>query len=305
MQIPRAVALLLTVSAMALAYACAVRPAYLNWGSTESERMRAFLGDDVVAGPHHQQTRAIAIAAPAATVWPWVAQLGQDRGGFYSYDVLENLVGCEMPAGEILRPDRQAWVVGDRLWMYPPHKAGGIGFATLRYYEPGRVLAFGTHVPGTPIDRPDDGLWTFVVEAVDASNSRLLVRSRATSVRSIWGAAFDHAIFEPVHFAMERRMMTGIKQLAEGQSRRRAANTAHVVIWSALFLLMLISLARTIFQGGWAIPLLLFAVSSAAFQFATLAQPSLPVSLMIVVALVAASVMSRPARQAAFGLRRR
>ena len=113
----------------------------------------ALPGDEIVPAARSRETRAITIAAPAAQVWPWLAQLGQDRAGFYSYRLLENLVGCEMPNIEQLDPRLQSWKLGDKLWMYPPRKAGGVGFAVLAAYEPGRALGFATRQIGTAAPR--------------------------------------------------------------------------------------------------------------------------------------------------------
>jgi hypothetical protein len=109
-----------------------VRPWYLRWGATDDEVRQTLPGDEIVPGGVGQETRAITIHASAERVWPWVAQIGQDRGGFYSYDLLENLVGCEMPTVDLLRLDRQSWQLGDKLWMYPPTKAGVPGAAERR-----------------------------------------------------------------------------------------------------------------------------------------------------------------------------
>jgi hypothetical protein len=53
-------------------------------------------GDELVAGAKLKATHAITINAPAADIWPWLVQMGQNRGGFYSYTWLENLVGCHI-----------------------------------------------------------------------------------------------------------------------------------------------------------------------------------------------------------------
>jgi hypothetical protein len=116
--------------------------------------------------------------------------------------------------------------------MYPPEGAGGAGFATLRRYMPGRALGFGTRVVGTPLTAPEDGSWTFVVQPLDGYTTRLLIRGRGPVTRSWLGLAFDRSVFEPVHFVMERRMMVGIKQLAEGQDRRRVINRLQVALWT-------------------------------------------------------------------------
>ena len=169
----RAVALLIVFALAFLSFFEFVQPWYARWGATDEEVIARLPGDDIVQGAVSEQTRAITIHAPVERVWPWLAQLGQNRGGFYSYDALENLVGCDMPTEDVLRPDKQAWAIGDRLWMYPPEAAGGIGFAVLRDYVPDRVLAFGTHIPGAA--DIDTGSWAFVLRPLDKDTTRLLV----------------------------------------------------------------------------------------------------------------------------------
>src|SRR3954467_14058608 len=104
------------------------RPWFLTWGATPEEARSSLPGDEVVgAARSDSTTRAITIHAPVSTVWPWVAQLGQDRGGFYSYEVLEDLAGCSMENADRIHPEFQAWKAGDKLWMYPPEKLHGMG----------------------------------------------------------------------------------------------------------------------------------------------------------------------------------
>ncbi|HEY7476179.1 MAG TPA: hypothetical protein VH679_14265, partial [Vicinamibacterales bacterium] len=115
--------ILLLMGALVLvsgAFLVHVRPWYLRWGATDAEIARPLPGDEIIPNAISQQTRAITIDAPVERVWPWLAQIGQDRGGFYSFDLLENAVGARMPTDDVLRPARQAWAVGNRLWMYPP-----------------------------------------------------------------------------------------------------------------------------------------------------------------------------------------
>ena len=81
-----------------------MRRRYLTWGATDQEVGSPLAGDDLISNPDMVATRAIAIRASAERVWPWIAQLGQGRGGFYSYDWLENLVGCDIHSSDrILR----------------------------------------------------------------------------------------------------------------------------------------------------------------------------------------------------------
>jgi hypothetical protein len=80
------------------AYVRLVKPRLLRWGATTQEAEAPLPGDDLIPRGDLAATRAITVHAAPDQVWPWIAQLGQGRGGFYSYDVLENLVGCNIHA---------------------------------------------------------------------------------------------------------------------------------------------------------------------------------------------------------------
>jgi hypothetical protein len=95
------------LSLLFAAYYALVQPWFLNWGATATELRKPLPGDEIIPTARRQQTRAITIAANIDSVWPWLAQIGQDRGGFYSFDALENLVGCDMPTEDYLRPGEQ------------------------------------------------------------------------------------------------------------------------------------------------------------------------------------------------------
>jgi hypothetical protein len=275
---------------IAAAFFAVVRPWYRRWGATDAEVRRVLAGDEILPNATVQETRAITIDARVEDVWPWVAQLGQDRGGFYSFDLLENVVGCEMPTVDRLRPEKQSWKPGDKLWMYPPEKAGGVGFATLRVYLPGRALGFGTHVPGSP-SSVEDGSWSFVVEPIDESHTRFLVRGRGVG-RSLLGTAFDAAIFEPIHFVMERRTMIGIQQLAQKSDRRRLANHAQVALWTITLGLMIFAAVLVIRRDRWRMALGAFVVAAIVFQVLALRQPPILVGAVLVLAVIA--LLRRP-----------
>ena len=274
------VALTLTVAH----YVEVVRPAFLDWGATANERLMALPGDDLIENATGQSTRAITIDAPTAAVWPWIAQLGQDRGGFYSFDLLENLVGCEMPTVDVLRPEKQEWQLGDRLWLYPSHKGGGAGFATLRTFEPERVLGFGARRMGAPLNAPEGGSWTFVLQPIDASHTRLLVRGRGSPPDTLTGLAFDWLIFDPIHFAMERRMLVGIKELAETGARSRRVNHLHVLLWTVTFGMFVWAAVLVVVRRDWRRPLAGVIAAAAVFEMLTLMQPSPVVSVPFVIA---------------------
>jgi hypothetical protein len=262
-----------------------VRPWYLRWGATDEETGRVLPGDEIVANAAGQETRAITINAGVEQVWPWLAQIGQDRGGFYSFEVLENLVGCQMPAADRLLVGKQSWKLGDRLWMYPPDKAGGMGYATLRVFIPGRALGFGTHVVGTPIEAPEDGSWSFALEPIDKSTTRFLARGRGPGGRSLLGRAFDKSIFEPMHFVMERRMMLDLKELAEGGERDHLANKVHVILWMITFGLFVAAIVRLLRNEQWVRSSVGLLAVAGLFQFLTLGQPPVLIGIGLVVAV--------------------
>jgi hypothetical protein len=225
----------------------------------------------------NRETRAITINASASLVWQWVAQLGQDRGGFYSYDILENLVGAQMPTEDYLRPLKQVWRPGDKLWMYPPSKGIRISGAPLTTYIPGRAIGFATTQ-----NEFDDSRWNFYIMPIDDSHTRLLIRGQAPVSNSVLGRTFNFAIFDPAHFVMEKRMMIGIKQLSEGRSRDRLWNHVQVLLWVVTFALWIVSIFLTVRRRIWLRSFGAFISAAIVFQILTLAQPSVWIGLLLV-----------------------
>lgn len=276
-----------------------VRPWYTTWGASPEELRAPLPGNVASAIP--SETRAIDIAAPAEHVFAWVAQLGQDRAGFYSYELLEDLAGCEMPNVQHLDPSLQHWSVGDELWMYPPSKLDGKGHATLLYQQPGHALVFGT-----PADAPGSvpkGTWSFIVKPTSAGASRLLTRAGGSPAPTLIGMAFNRAVFEPLHFAMERRMLEGIKGLAEGRPISAARDHLLLSSWLSSFVTFVVSGALVLIGSHWQRRLLAFGASGVVFQIVTLAQPTPILSLALAALLLGlVSPLRLRARSASTGL---
>ena len=191
--------------AAALVYAKAGRPAMLRWGATERERQEVLPGDELMPNFDAQSTRALTILAPDEHVWPWLMQIGQDRGGFYSYTALENLAGCEMPAVNHVISEWPARRPGDVVWMAPPYRYGGQAYMNVALVEPNRALVF--HREGS--------LWSFVLQPASDDTCRLIVRTRSGPGALGGGPILQTLFWEPAHFVMEREMMLRIRQLAE------------------------------------------------------------------------------------------
>lgn len=261
-----------------------IRPWYKTWGST-AEESSAVLPVQYASASSPHETRAIDVAAPAAHVFAWVAQLGQDRAGFYSYELLEDLVGCSMPDLRYLDPELQRWSVGDRLWMYPPQKLDGLGYATLVHHEPGRALVFATH---SPLDNPESAVestWSFSVTPTGPESSRLITRASGEPP-SLLGLAFNRTVFEPLHFAMERRMLIGIKALAEGRVIPAWSDNLQLLTWALSFLSLCAAAFLVVMGSAWQRHLAGVIASAGIFQVVTLLQPNPVLGIVLVLLLL-------------------
>lgn len=192
----------------------ALRPLFMNWGATDEEAEREWPGDELSPKPSSVATRVITIHAPAGEVWPWILQIGQDRGGFYSYTWLENLFGARIHNADHILSPRHRRQVGDTVWMTPPQRYGGRGCMRVARLEEERCM-----VLVSPEDFPalaakgvaPEGTWAFILKPVGEKTTRLIVRSRSGSEAS----PFRFLVFDPIHFVMERKMMLGIRDRAE------------------------------------------------------------------------------------------
>ena len=180
---------------------------YLRWGATDQEVGCSLPGDDLIPNADMIATRAITIRAAAEHVWPWIAQLGQGRGGFYSYDWLENLVGCNIHSSDRILLELQDIKVGDEIRLAPQ-----IGLL-VALVEQGRSLVLRGGIPMGKRAAPYDFTWAFTLREEPDETTRLLVRERYMYTR-----AWARLIVEPTEllsFAMSQKMLRGIRDRAE------------------------------------------------------------------------------------------
>ena len=192
---------LVLLLSVVLIYSFVVQPWHMRWGATDAELAMPLPGDPFIPPTTVVSTRAVTIHAPAAVVWAWTVQLGQEHGGFYSYDWLENLFAAQMHNAERIVPEWQNPQVGARVTMManPPP----MSVAEIVLIEPERVMVL-------------KGGWTFFLQPLDAQTTRFIVRYASFPVKGNLSAAlYYYPIFEPAHFVMESGMMLGIKQRAE------------------------------------------------------------------------------------------
>jgi hypothetical protein len=167
--------------------------------------------------------RLIEVAADAEDVWPWLAQLGQGRGGLYSYERLENLFGLRMVNADRVIDELQDLRVGDEIRLAPPGRRVDLAFE-VALVEPNHALVL--RAPGTREEAFASGLsfpsWAFVIEPAAPGLVRLVVRWRSDFVPNPIGYVTWKYGIEPVQFVMERRMLKGIQERAERLSAERA-----------------------------------------------------------------------------------
>lgn len=209
---------------LALAYARWVRPWHLQWGLPSGEGPLALPGDSLVQSPKVEATHAIEIQATPDRIWPWLVQMGQGRGGFYSYTWLENLVGCAMKNADEVVPEWQNLNVGDPVWLHP-----GAAPMEVKVLERNRTLVFYTGA-GAFADFGDRfashsdpqfaSSWAFVLQPLDGDSTRLVVRNRSTYGPGLQNELTVRCLLEPAHFLMERKLLKTLKSLVENEGRR-------------------------------------------------------------------------------------
>lgn len=195
MRPPRLTFLLVAAGA---AYRCGVRDSVLTWGATEEETTSRLPGDELLEGADGVATRAITIAAPASAVWPWVAQMGPSpRGGAYTYDWIENLLGLNMHSADRVLPEFQHPEVGDTIGY-------GTNQMRVEHVDPERALVW----------RSEDGgwVWSFILRQ-EHGVTRLISRNRFRLPTLL--ARVGMLFMEPASLVMERKMLLGIKERAE------------------------------------------------------------------------------------------
>lgn len=180
----------------------------LNWGATPAEKTRSLPGDDSLPAPDAESTMAISIDASPDDIWPWLLQLGQDRGGFYSYEWAENLVGLDIHNVDRIVAEWQDLEVGDSIRL---GDAARFPDATLEVVglEPGRSLVLRTP------DDPTWWVWSFVLDPINETTTRLIVRSRIRLPENPALRFVSRLLLDPVSSVMTRGMLRGIRSRAE------------------------------------------------------------------------------------------
>ena len=191
---------------LALLYFLVLRRWQLTWGARPDELAMVFPGDEIVEQPSFNATRGITVNAPPENIYPWIVQMGLDRAGWYSYDLLDNL--ARKSAEEIL-PRFQHVQPGDLIPMSPDGKQG----LFVKEFEKDHWMLWG--------DQVGDSSWAWMILPDDSNRSRLLTRVRM-KYRWLSPAILFSMIVEFSDFPMMRKCMLGIKGRAESTANPRS-----------------------------------------------------------------------------------
>ena len=212
--------LMAAVAAVSL-YRAEIRPRIYTWGAGGDDVAAPLPGDELVRADAATTTRAITIDAPVECVWPWIAQIGEDRGGFYSYSWLERAAGAQIHNADVIHPWWQDPRVGDTVWL--ARRFGDAARQVVVAVKPNSHLVLMS---------PDDfervrngekasGAWGFYLHQENGW-TRLLVRGS--------GGAVGHAAFDIAHFVMEQKMMRGIRDRAQDSYRQQVRGNVEASI---------------------------------------------------------------------------
>jgi hypothetical protein len=199
------------VATLALGYWFPIRRWFSRWGTTPEECTRVMPGDSIIPNPTLVGTGAVTVEAPPEDIWPWLVQMGSQRGGFYSYDWLDRLFGfLDRPSANEILPEFQHLAVGDTIHF-------GRDELLVKALEPFRALVLLDTGHGM------EWVWQFGLYPIDANHTRLVERGTQWIPNTVV-ARLGLLAIEPAGFILTRRFLLGVKERAETLTRSRRSN---------------------------------------------------------------------------------
>ena len=199
----KVVSILAILAAMSVAVVILLTPWIDSWGATDAEVNATFPGDELIPTPASFVNRAVTVNATPEQIYPWIVQLGADKGGMYSYDWFEsNILQCRQSNADRIHEEWQGLKVGNEMKMCPD-KSGPPPYI-IAQFVPNKAIVMGHQENDEWVD-----LWQFVIIPQADGTSRLITRTRTMMTGGIWD------IIHPGVFIMERGMLLGIKERAE------------------------------------------------------------------------------------------
>ncbi len=192
----------------------AARRYYRNWGATKDDCQLRLPGDELVSDPAVQTTEAVWVDAPAKAIWPWLLQLGQDRGGLYSYEVLENLIGLHIRNADRIHPEWQRLAPGDMIRLVPRGWLGLSGGIALPVAQlvPEKSIVLRQAPPAFRWE----AVWSLHLVPHWEDRCRLIARGRLRLRHP--GEVLGIELVRPVTALLTRGLLLGVKRLVEAQA---------------------------------------------------------------------------------------
>ena len=206
----------LAIAAMiALVHHFVMRPWFLDWGAPEHIQALTLPGDRFTTDKGH--TRAVLIQATPEEIWPWIVQLGQDRGGMYSFSWLENLFQADIHNVYELKDELQApRKQGDTIWLANPDRYDGKGHQILALVIPNKafVMVGGEDYQRIQSGGKARGSWSIYLYPENRNFTWLIARSAGGDFPAA-NRVIRYFTYEVPHFVMEKKMLRTMKRLAE------------------------------------------------------------------------------------------
>ena len=200
---------LLVVLMLATLYWLTLGRRFAECAPTPDDLTRTMPGDAILANPTHVAMDAITVNATPEDIWPWLVQIGYQRGGLYSYDWLDRLFGfLDRPSANRVLPEFQHLAVGDTI------RLGATQELTVAALEPGRSLALSYKTRGF------EWVWQFGLYPLDNNRTRLVTRGSERYEKNI-GTWLFMGVMKPAAFIMTRRMLLGLRERAESLRQER------------------------------------------------------------------------------------
>jgi hypothetical protein len=203
----KTIGILAGLGVLAVLLMFALLPWMDRYGATDEEIAASLTGDELVPNPRISYTRTVSINASPEEIFPWIAQLGADKGGMYSYTWLETLIQCPQTNADRIHEEWQGLEVGDKVLMCPDENM-----------PPAYIVAMVKHDQAIVLGHKeiDDWVEVWQLNLVPQNDgaTRLVIRSRSAAKGWFWD------VVRPGEFIMMHRMMMNIKERAEGISAR-------------------------------------------------------------------------------------
>lgn len=181
----------------------ALMPWMDRWGATSDEINATYPGDELVPSPRSVYNRVVTVKAAPEEIYPWLVQMGAERGGMYTYSWFEtNILRCELINADRIQEEWQSLNEGDKVKMCPGD--WGPPAYEVALLETNRAVVLGHQENGRWSD-----IWQFILVPQGDGTTRLVARGQDTKKGTIWD------VIRPGQFVMERGMLLGIKQRAE------------------------------------------------------------------------------------------